>query len=402
MELNIASISNEIKDVTNEINDEIVDLRRTFHQYPELSWKEIKTGKRLEGILKELNMDVNGGVCGTGVVAEMQGMTNGKTVALRADMDALPLDDVKDVSYASKIPGVMHACGHDTHMAMAIGVAKVLKRLNLNIPGNVRFIFQPSEEAVPSGASELVKEHVMDNVTRILAFHVDPTIEVGKIGLRSGVLTANCDEFKLSIFGKSGHGARPHLAIDTIYTSTQVLNALYEIVANRHESYWPAVLSVGKIVGGTKANVIPEKVELFGTIRTVDESNRNEIISAIETRVYEITRAVGATYQLVFPGPVPSVFNDAETINLFREAAQIVCSDKTFVNIENISMGGEDFSWYLTKAPGALVRLGVRKPEDEIHHLHTHDFDIDENALQVGINIMTTTVLKYLFDKNLN
>lgn len=402
MESSVKQLATEVRGITQEIGPEIIELRRTFHQYPELSWKEFKTGQRIQQLFRDLHLEVRGEICGTGVVAEFPGRERRKTIALRADMDALPMHDVKDVPYASKVPGVMHACGHDTHMAMAVGVARVLKKLNLSLPGSIRFIFQPSEEAAPSGAQQLVKHNVMEGVDRILAFHVDPTIEVGKIGLRAGVLTAFCDEFVLTVLGRSGHAARPHHAVDSIYLATQILNALYEIVPNLSEKYWPAVLSIGKIEGGTKANVLPEKVRLFGTIRTLDEHIRTEILSEIENRVLEITRAAGASFELDFPGPVPSVNNNPETIALVREAATLVNSGDGIVDIEHVSMGGEDFSWYLTKAPGALIRLGARKPGAEIYHLHTHNFDIDEQALAVGINVMTTAILKYLFEENSN
>jgi len=402
MEANIRKLSAEILDITEDIKDDIIALRRTFHQYPELSWKEVKTGRRIEQILRELHLDVESGVCGTGLVADIKRDRGGPTIAVRADMDALPMHDDKNVPYASKIPGVMHACGHDSHMAMALGVAKVLTRLGKAVPGNVRLIFQPSEEAMPSGARELVNRQVMSGVDRIVACHVDPLIDVGKIGLRSGVLTANCDEFQLTIFGRSGHAARPHHSVDTIFVATHVLHALYEIVGSRTETYMPAVLSVGKIAGGTKSNVLPERVEIFGTIRTVDETNRAEMMTAVERRVYEITRAFGATFQLEFPGPVPSVRNDADTIDLIRGAAEMVNHEDGIVDISTVSMGGEDFSWYLTKAPGALIRLGARKPGEDIQYLHTHTFDIDERAIPFGISIMTTTIIKYLLENQRN
>ncbi|MFQ5769011.1 MAG: M20 family metallopeptidase, partial [bacterium] len=252
--------SAEIQKLAYSLKEDIINIRRKFHKYPELSWQEFKTAEQVVRMLKENGLVVKSGICGMGVVADFQGGQSGKTVAIRADMDALPMYDAKSVPYASKITGVMHACGHDSHMAMAIGVAKVLTSLKVNLPGTVRFIFQPSEEATPSGAYELVKEGVMEGVDAVLAFHVDPEITVEKIGLREGILTAYCNEFKLTILGKSGHAARPHHSIDTIYLSNLVLSALYDIVGNRTQSFIPAVLSIGKIAGGTKANIIPERV----------------------------------------------------------------------------------------------------------------------------------------------
>ncbi|NIV95364.1 amidohydrolase [candidate division KSB1 bacterium] len=388
----------KLQEISDSIRDEIITIRRTFHQYPELSWKEFKTAERIVRILQEEGLRVQSGICGTGVIAEI-GEGGGRTIAVRADMDALPMYDAKDVPYASNVPGVMHACGHDSHMAIAIGVAKVLRKLNLNFLGRVRFIFQPSEEATPSGAEELVKSGVMDNVDEIFAFHVDPEIPAGKIGLREGLLTAHCNEFNLSVLGKSGHAARPHHSVDTIFLSTQVLNALYEIVGNRTQAFAPAVLSIGKLSGGTKANVLPERVDISGSVRTIDEQTRNEILKAIEERASDITRAAGGSYQLEFLAPVPSVRNDSDLVRLIREIGETILSEDGIVSIKNVSMGGEDFAWYQTKAKGALIRLGARKPNDRVRYLHSQDFDIDESALPLGVSLMSTLLVQALLKK---
>jgi len=393
-------IIDEIQKLTDDLESEIVNLRRTFHQNPELSWKEFKTAERIVAILKEEGLQVQNGICGTGVVAEIQGNREGRTIAIRADMDALPMHDAKEVSYASKVPGVMHACGHDSHMAIAIGVAKILKRFEGSFPGKIRFIFQPCEEAFPSGAHELVKEGVMQGVDGIFALHVDPEIEAGKIGLRNGVLTANAGEFKLSIFGKSGHAARPHQAIDTIHLSNQVMTSLYDIVGNRNQSHLPAVLTLGKIAGGIKSNVIPERVDIGGTIRTIDMQAYEEIVKEIEQRVRSITQAAGATYSLEFPELIPSVNNDTSLIDLVRDVGNSTLGQDKIVDIANISMGGEDFSRYLDRTPGALIRLGARKPGDQVRYLHTHSFDIDERAIPIGMSVISLSVLKFLAEES--
>lgn len=395
------AIAEEVQSITASLRDEIVDIRRHLHQFPELSWKEVETTKFLAKILMEEALDVKTEICRTGLMADIEGGERGKTIAFRADMDALPMNDVKDTPYASRIPGVMHSCGHDCHMAIAVGVAKVLKRLNLKIPGNVRLIFQPCEEGSPSGARELVKAGVMDKVDGILAFHVDPEIPVGKIGLREGILTAYCSEFRLSVFGRSGHAARPHLAVDTIYLSNRVLSALYDIIGERNHFFMPAVLTVGKIEGGTKANVIPDVVKIAGSVRTIDAQLRQEIITAVEEKVHAITRSAGGSYQLEFPAPVPSVVNNDSLVNLARETATLMLPEKNIVDIKSVSMGGEDFSWFLTKAPGALIRLGARKPGGEVTYLHTNHFDIDEKALPTGVSLMSMLVLRYLFQDDM-
>lgn len=394
-------IKEEIIALANSLNQEIVALRRRLHQFPELSWQEVKTASLLRELLKKENLEVKDEICGTGFIAELKGNKDGKTIAVRADMDALPMNDQKDVPYASQVPGVMHACGHDCHMAMAVGVSKVLKRLNIELPGNVRFIFQPCEEASPSGAKEMVQAGVMDGVDGILAFHVDPEIDAGKIGLRAGILTAKASEFRLSVFGKSGHAARPHQSIDTIFLSNQILSALYDVVGNRRQAFIPAVITIGKISGGTKANVIPERVDIAGTVRTIDEQTSRQVMSDIEEKVHALTRAAGGSYQLEFPAPILSVNNDLGLVNLAREVGTFLLAENKIIDIKNVSMGGEDFAWYLEKTPGALIRLGVRKPAGEVLHLHTHAFDVDERALSIGVSLMSMFVLKYLLGDDL-
>lgn len=394
------NIIGQIGRITADLEPEIVQLRRTFHEFPELSWQEQKTAERIVSLLSDDGIEVRSGICGTGVVAELTGAGVGKTIAVRTDMDALPLHDAKDVSYASKVKGVMHACGHDCHMSIAIGVLKTLRQLRINFPGKVRFIFQPSEESTPSGAQELVKADVMQGVDNIVALHVDPELPVGQIGLRQGALTANCTEFRISVLGKSGHGARPHKAVDTIFVGSQVMSMLYDIVASLRSST-PAVLSIGAVHGGAKANVLPDRVDIAGTIRSIDEATREEIMSIIEHRLHTLTHGFGAKYQLEFLPPIPAVINAPAMTDLIRTVIRSQNDRLKVTDIEKVSMGGEDFSWYLTKAPGALFRLGVRKPGQEVQHLHTSAFDVDERALGIGVNVMSLTVLKYLLGKNL-
>ncbi len=384
----------EIQEITHSLSEEIIGIRRHFHSYPELSWQEYETALHLEGLLRSEGLEM-GSVCNTGVTAQL-GSNAGPTVAIRADMDALPLNDVKNVPYASKVKGLIHACGHDCHMAMAVGVAMVLNRLSFDLPGKVKFIFQPCEEAVPSGANQLVKAGVMEGVDTIFCYHVDPEIPVGKIGLRNGVLTAHCTEFNIKLIGQSGHAARPHQAIDTIYLANQVLTLLYDIVASRSQPFMPAVLTVGMVQGGSKANVIPDEVEISGTVRTIDEQSNREILSAIHTRAKAIAESAGGRCTVEFLPPVPSVFNNHKLIAMVREVADAMLSEDDIMGIKNISMGGEDFSWYLTKAPGVLIRLGTRKPTGEPTRLHTSNFDVDESALPLGVALMSVVVLKRL------
>jgi len=380
--------------LSESLTDEVVALRRHFHEHPELSWQEHETAARLRSVLEQEGIECRP-VCKTGIVAEV-GNGRGPTVAVRADMDALPLQDIKKVPYASKVEQVTHACGHDCHMSMAVGVAKVLRRLGSEWPGRVRFIFQPCEEAVPSGASELLKTGVMEGVDAVFCYHVDPEIPAGKIGLRTGVLTAHCTEFHIHLVGRSGHAARPHQAIDTIYLANQVLTLLYDIVGSRSNPFMPAVLTIGQVRGGAKANVIPDDVDIAGTVRSIDEQSNREILEAIETRTRAMTETAGGRCTVEFLPPVPSVYNHPGMIAMIRRVADKMLPKDAIVDIDKVSMGGEDFSWYLTQAPGALIRLGVRRPGEPMTHLHTSNFDVDESALTLGISLMSAVVLHYL------
>jgi amidohydrolase len=395
----ITAIAREIQSLSEHLKDELIQLRRAFHQHPELSWKEFQTTRRISEILHSEGLSVRPGISRTGLIADLSPKRDGRTLAIRADLDGLPMYDAKDVPYASKVEGVMHACGHDVHCAIATGVAKVLKRLDAELPGRVRFIFQPSEEATPSGAHELVKSGCMEGVDAILAYHVDPEIDVGKIGLREGVLTAYCNEFRLAVLGKSGHAARPQHGIDAIYLGHRVIGALYDLVPSRSRNMIPAVLSLGKVAGGTKANIIPERVEIAGTVRTIDEQSRGEVLDAMEKRVRAITESVGGSFELEFLDHVPSVVNEVELTGLVRSVASECHGNDNIVEIQEVSLGGEDFSWFLTKAPGALIRLGARRPAEEIRYLHTHDFDIDERAIPHGVALMATAAVKYLLNE---
>lgn len=396
--MNRAESFQKIKNAAASLGGEIITLRRHFHENPELSWKEFRTAEKIATILNEEGLAVTSDFAGAGLLAELSWGRPGKRLALRADMDALPVQDVKDVAYRSKNPGVMHACGHDCHIAVAVGVAKILKRLALDFNGGVRFIFQPSEEASPSGAAEMVKAGAMAGVDAVLAYHVYPEIPAGQIGLRPGALTANCNEFKLTIHGRGGHAARPHLAIDAIRLSNQVLSALYEIVGHRKNQNSPAILAIGKITGGAASNIIADLVEIYGTVRTVEEESRREILAAIAERARNITAAGGGACDLEFLTTLDSVRNDPALIELARNVAGAHFGEHSIFNIENVSMGGEDFSCYLEKAPGALIRLGVRRVGEEIRHLHTKNFDVDEAALPFGAALMAMMIVQFLSD----
>ncbi len=393
--IDIVKQTSEIDSLTASYSKRIVDLRRHFHRNPELSWQEEKTSAHLRHLLAEDGVEVSTDLCPPGLVATLHGAGTGPTIAIRADMDALPLQETNDVPYASQEPEVMHACGHDCHMAMLYGVARVLKASNVEFAGKVKFIFQPCEESLPSGASKLVQAGALDDVDVIYAYHVDPEIAAGKIGLRSGALTAQCNEFTLTLRGSSGHAARPHQAVDTIYLGSKILDALYEAAALRAEPLRPAVLAVGKIVGGRKANVVADELTLAGTVRTLGERDWLDMKERFERIVAMMAESFGASARFEFGEPIPAVYNDPALISVVRTVATDMIGPENIVDIPNVSMGGEDFAWYLTKAPGALIRLGVRRGDHPVTPLHSSDFDVDESALPLGVSLMAKTVIEF-------
>jgi len=281
-------------------------------------------------------------------------------------------------------------------MAMLYGVAKVLKDAAIEFPGCVKFIFQPCEESMPSGASKLVEAGVVDDVDAIFAYHVDPEIPAGKIGLRTGVLTACCSEFTLTLTGRSGHAARPHQAIDANYVGLKVVDALYDIVGNRAEPFVPAVMTIGLMEGGRKANVVSDEFKIGGTIRTLDQASWLDIKNKIERRVASIADSYGAGWDLKFLQPIPSVRNDAALIATARGVAETALGRGNIVELSKVSMGGEDFAWYLTRVRGALIRLGVRREASPVVPLHASNFDVAEKALPLGTSLMAKIAVAFL------
>lgn len=377
----------------------LVQLRRAIHQHPELGFREVQTAGLVAETLASLGLKVDTGVGKTGVIGYVG--RDGPALAIRADMDALPIQEQNDVPYASQVPGVMHACGHDAHTAMALGVAMILSKIEL--PGKVRFLFQPSEEHSDeegkSGGMRLVEEGAMAGVDAILALHVEPRLETGRIKVAGGPICAAADSFKGIIIGKGCHGAFPHLGADPIFISAQVINAIQGIVARRLDPTKPAVVTIGSIHGGTTSNVIPSEVELRGTIRSLDEELRHQIGIELE-RAFEISRALSGDFQLQIEKGYPVLVNDPNIAQLIhRVATDLLGADA--VQIEEPEMGAEDFGVLASQAPGAMFSLGVKhKGSEETRRLHSPHFDIDERALSIGVAILAETARRYLLEKS--
>lgn len=385
-------------DQAQALTQPLVELRRTIHRHPELGFQEERTARLVGETLQSLGLRVRTGMAKTGVIGHLG--NTGPMIAIRADMDALPIQEQNDVPYASRVPGVMHACGHDAHVAMALGAAMLLSEAEL--PGQVRFLFQPSEEKSDaegkSGAVRLVEEGAMRDVDAVIALHVQPRVERGQVRVGSGPICAAADAFEATIMGEGCHGAFPHLGVDPIFISAQVISAIQGIVSRRLDPTRPAVVTIGSIHGGTAGNVIPPEVVLKGTIRSLDETVRRELSLELE-RALEVSRTLGGDFRLEIGGGYPALVNDEDIAQLIRGvAADLLGPDS--VHTEVPEMGAEDFSVLVSQAPGALFSLGVKhRAWTHARQLHNPDFDIDEDALPIGAAILAETARRYLVSR---
>ena len=377
------------------LKETLVELRRRIHQHPEKGFQELITAQLVADTLAPLGIRVKRGVGKTGVVGDLG--ADGPMVAIRADMDALPIQEVNDVPYASRTPGVMHACGHDAHTATLLGSAMLLSRIEL--PGRVRFLFQPCEEGNDpegkSGAARMVDDGAMTGVDAVIALHVDPRLETGQVTVGDGPICAAADAFRATVVGSGCHGAFPHLGVDPVFISAQVITAIQGIVSRRVDPTEPAVVTVGSIHGGTAGNVIPPEVQLRGTIRSLDEEVRQQLWADLR-KAFEVTRTLGGDFQLEIEEGFPVLANDATIAGLVRQvAADLLGMDN--VHPERPEMGAEDFSILASQAPGAMFSLGVKHVGSEMTlQLHSPNFDLDEEALPIGAAIFAETALRYL------
>jgi amidohydrolase len=380
------------------LSETLVALRRELHRHPELGYHEHQTARLIASRLTELGIPFRTGVAQTGVVGEIG--SGGPCIALRADMDALPLQEENPVDYASQIPGMMHACGHDFHMACVLGAAQLLAEDAAAglLPGQVRLLFQPSEEGQDdeglSGGMRMANEGVMSGVDAVLALHVWSEYPVGTVSLREGPATAYPDKFRLVIKGQEAHGAFPHRGVDAIVLAAQVLNALQTVVSRRLDPTRGRVLTVGTIQGGTKENIMAGEVVMTGTLRSFDGETRQTLLHELE-RACEVARALGGDYDLrLTPGYIPTV-NDPEMTALVREVGIDLIGAEN-VTEAPLEMGGEDFSYLAEKAPGCFFLLGGATP-GEPRRLHHHPrFDVDERCMPIGAAILAETAVRFL------
>jgi amidohydrolase len=392
---------NRIKELTISISSRLVEIRRHIHAHPELSGEEYQTAAFIAGVLSANGLHVEEGIGRTGVIGELKGTKYSDSVlAIRTDMDALPIQERTSLEYASRIPGVMHACGHDIHTTVGLGTAMILSQIASEVGGKVRFIFQPAEE-IAQGANWMVKDGVMNNVAAILGLHVFPSIPAGSIGIRYGALTAAADDLEIIIIGESGHGARPHEAIDAIWIASQVITSLQQAISRTQNPLRPVVLSIGKISGGRAPNVIADRVQLLGTVRSLHPETRNNLPDWIEKIVANVCNSYNAKYQVNYRQGVPSVQNDNALTQLLQSAAEEAWTNERVQILPEPSLGAEDFSIYLEHAPGAMFRLGVGYEERIINHpLHHPQFEVDESAIMTGVVTLAYAAYKYWLNKS--
>ena len=377
-----------------EIQDQLVNWRRDFHMHPELGFQETRTAAKAAEVLGGLGWRVRTGVGRTGVTADLG--EGSPCVAIRADMDALPIQEQNPgISYASQHPGMMHACGHDAHTAIALGVATLLK--GQEFPGRVRLLLQPSEEIGDdegvSGAPRMIEDGAMEGVDMVLALHVDSHTPVGTIQVASGPASGGVDAFFATIRGKGAHGAQPHESVDPFVISAHVIMAINAIASRRLDPVAPAVVSIGSLHGGQATNVIPEAVELSGTLRFMDPEVQKQIHTEIE-RALEVARALGGDYELEFePGGLPMI-NDSGVVKLIREVGADLLGAE-HVQTPRVEMGAEDFGAFSDLAPGAMFMLGCQIEGDQ-RRFHDPHFDINERCLPMGAAILAEAALRSL------
>ncbi len=384
-------------DIVETLKDEVIEVRHDLHEHPELSGKERHTRDRVKYILESFGYEVRTYQGHYGLSADLVTDEGARTIAIRADMDALPITEKTHKPYASKKKGVMHACGHDAHTANLVGIAIALKLLSKEqkLPGNFRFIFQPSEESKEGGSVELIRDGVLEGVDAILGLHVYPYLKTGQIGYKYGVMMASADVFRFEVYGKSAHGARPHEGIDAILVSSMVINSLNHIVSRRIDPLHPAVISLGTIQGGSAPNIICDDVKVSGTVRTVNEEVRNSIPKMMEETIRGVCKSMGAKYHFHYEFGQPELINDDKVVDVLVEEAKKIVGEENCIDLVDPVMGGEDFSEYLKIVPGAFFRLGIANEEKKTDvSQHNAYFDVDDDALEVGMKVLGATAIE--------
>ena len=387
------SFSGLTEEIRDSFGEDIIDLRREIHREPELGFDTEKTAEKVLNALDALPLEIQTGVAENGVVATLNGEGDGPTVALRADMDALPIHEETDLPFASETDGKMHACGHDGHTSMLVGAARALSQGHLRerLNGTVKFVFQPAEEG-QAGGRVMVEEGVAEGVDSIFALHLWPGLTFGTAATKAGPIMAAADAFEMTVRGSGGHGAMPHLTADAIVIAAQIVTALQTVVSREVDPVEPAVLTVGEIGAGSAFNIIPEKARLGGTVRTFDSDLRERIPERIEELARGVARGMRGDAELDYRFSYPVTSNDADAAKLALGVAGELFAEERAVELTHPSMGAEDFAFFLEKVPGAFIWLGV----GDVSGLHTPKFSFDEEILPQGSALLTALALESL------
>lgn len=393
------SLKDTIKKLASEYLEEVTTIRRHFHRYPELSFREFETAKYISARLDEMGISYVGGVAKTGII----GLINGndpdrKLVALRADMDALPLKEKNNVDYCSATEGAMHACGHDAHMACLLGAARILNELKDKFSGSVMLVFQPSEEYYPGGAKVMIEEGVFNDrkPDAIFSQHVFPELDAGKIGMRPGKYMASTDEVHITVKGKGGHAAIPDKVVDPVLIASHIVVSLQQIVSRKSSPTMPTVLSFGRIIGDGKTNIIPDEVKLEGIIRTFSEEWRTDIKEEIKRISCGLAESMGGSCEVHIEQGYPAVINDEELTGRAWKHVQNYLGEGQ-PELLDMRMTAEDFSYYQKIMPGCFYRLGTRNTSRGINsNLHSATFDIEESSLENGMGVLAWLAISEL------
>ena len=384
-----------IKDLAETLAPRLIEIRRHIHAHPELSGQEYQTAAYVAGVLSSCGLRVQEAVGKTGVVGDLKGQgTDPRILAIRTDMDALPIQERTQLDFASCKPGIMHACGHDVHTTVGLGTAMILSQLEECLPGNVRFLFQPAEE-IAQGAGWMLQDGAMRDVSAIFGVHVFPSISASSVGIRYGVLTAAADDLEIFIQGESGHGARPHEAIDAIWIASQVITTVQQAISRTQNPLRPIVLTIGQIRGGRAPNVIADQVRMAGTVRSLHRETHANLPQWIESLVANVCQAYGASYEMNYRRGVPSVDNDLALTQILEEASREAWGSDRVEILPEPSLGAEDFSLFLEHAPGSMFRLGVGYRDRSNYPLHHPEFEVDESAIVTGVVTLAHAACKY-------
>jgi amidohydrolase len=392
----------QIQSLAAALKPELLSTRRHLHMHPELSFHEFKTSAYIAERLQEMGIRFQDKVAGTGLVGIIEGKNpSSRTIALRADMDALPIQETNDVPYRSQNDGVMHACGHDVHTTSLLGAANILLQLRDQWEGSVKLIFQPGEEKLPGGASMMIREGVLENPKPdgIIGQHVMPLIPAGKVGFRSGIYMASTDELYLRVKGKGGHGAMPHLNIDPVLIASHLIVAMQQIVSRTANPTMPSVLSFGKVIANGATNVIPNEVYIEGTFRTLDEKWRAEAHTRMTDLAHQLVQSMGGTLEFEIRKGYPALYNNEELTASTKANAEIYLGKENVLDLD-IWMAAEDFAFYSQETKACFYRLGTRnEARGIVSSVHTPTFDIEEDALPIGAGLMAWLAVKELEKK---